>query len=275
MRSLESILGVHSGKVVDKWSSYIDAYESWLSPFKERPVRILEIGIQNGGSLEIWNEYFPNAELIIGCDILKSCGKLTYAADKIQVVVGDANSSEAIAQITNLSPTFDIIIDDGSHTSSDIVKSFSHYFGLLKPDGIYIAEDLHCSYWESFQGGLRHPMSSMSFFKKLVDLTNFEHWGTDEPGVTFLSKFQTEYGVQFSEAELRKILSIEFRNSLCKIVKTSGADTTLGRRIVVGQEATVWPGALESAGHPPLAFDQRKNPWSAHEDIGNAEVPAK
>jgi hypothetical protein len=43
--------------------------------------------------------------------------------------------------------------------------------------GIYIVEDLCCSYWQDFEGGLNDEASSMAFFKSLVDVINHEHWG--------------------------------------------------------------------------------------------------
>lgn len=34
---------------------------------------------------------------------------------------------------------------------------------LVNDEGIYIIEDLHCSYWQNFEGGLYDPFSSMAF----------------------------------------------------------------------------------------------------------------
>ena len=64
----------------------------------------------------------------------------------------------AEAEILSHSPNFDLIIDDGSHTSGDIVKSFARYFRHLSHGGIFVAEDLHCSYWSNFEGGLYYPV---------------------------------------------------------------------------------------------------------------------
>ena len=144
--------------------------------YKDENIRLLEIGIQNGGSLEIYSKYFKNAELILGCDINLKCKNLSYEESNIQIVVGDATQNEVFKQITE-NQKFDIIIDDGSHTSLDIIKTFCLYFNQLNDGGIFIIEDLHCSYWQRFSGGLFHPLSSINFFKRLVDVLNFEHWG--------------------------------------------------------------------------------------------------
>lgn len=32
-------------------------------------IAVVEVGVQNGGSLELWDEYFFRANAIVGCDI--------------------------------------------------------------------------------------------------------------------------------------------------------------------------------------------------------------
>ena len=59
MKSLFELYREHQGKVSDKWSIYLSEYDRLFSSYRDRPVRMLEIGIQNGGSLEIWSKYFP------------------------------------------------------------------------------------------------------------------------------------------------------------------------------------------------------------------------
>ena len=98
---------------------------------RDSPVRLLEIGVQNGGSLDIWSQFFPNAEAIVGCDINPDCERLTYDDPRISVIVGDANDPQTQQRILQLSGQFDIVVDDGSHQSSDIVKTFALYFPLL------------------------------------------------------------------------------------------------------------------------------------------------
>jgi Cephalosporin hydroxylase. len=84
---------------------------------------LLEIGIQNGGSLQIWEKYFPAAVRLVGCDINPNCERLSYGSDKIELVVGDINQPETLARIFSIASRFDIVIDDGSHTSSDIIQN--------------------------------------------------------------------------------------------------------------------------------------------------------
>jgi hypothetical protein len=72
---------------------------------------------------------------------------------------------------------FDIIIDDGSHVSKHIIKTFNFLFDYLVDGGLYIAEDLQTSYFPRFGGSrlnLRKKNTSLNFFKTHVDSGNFE-----------------------------------------------------------------------------------------------------
>ncbi len=163
-KTIEKLYAEHISKVSDKWSSYLKEYNRLFDSYRNKPVRLLEIGVQNGGSLEIWSKYFSNAEKLVGCDINPDCARLDFEDQRIAVVVGDANSDAAQEAVLGHAPAFDVIIDDGSHRSSDIVKSFARYFPHVADGGLFIAEDLHCSYWQDFEGGLFDPFSSMAFF---------------------------------------------------------------------------------------------------------------
>jgi glycosyltransferase involved in cell wall biosynthesis/predicted nucleic acid-binding Zn-ribbon protein len=261
--SLERLYAEHDGKVADKWSSYLREYDRVFRDLRERPVRVLEIGIQNGGSLDRWARFFSNAQCIIGCDIDPNCGVLRYDDPRIAVVIGDANTDETQGQIAELATALDIIIDDGSHRSSDIIRSFARYFPLLSADGLFIVEDLHCSYWKEFEGGLFHPHAAMTFLKRLADVINHEHWGVPRFRADFLCGVSEQYGVEFHDQDLGHIHSIEFCNSLCVIRKAPSDENMLGTRITVGSSEQVTEGILRLHGQRrPDRLDQSDNVWS-------------
>lgn len=257
--NLHVLYEAHEGKVSDKWASYIKLYDAAFNKLRNRPIRLLEIGIQNGGSLEIWARYFPNAVKIVGCDINERCRLLTYDDPRIAVVVGDANDEKVFDEIKSISPEYDIIIDDGSHLSSDIVRSFGFYFPLVTTGGVYVAEDLHCSYWESFEGGIEAPYSSIGFFKRLTDQVNRENWGAPLPASEVLSFFADHWKAQFDDASLGLIEEVAFRNSTVIVSKGKPEDSLLGSRIVVGKTAIVDAAPQDLAGHSAAAPDQTQN----------------
>lgn len=268
--TLMQLYEAHQGKVSDKWDIYLAEYDRLFTPFRNSPIRLLEIGIQNGGSLEIWASYFPAARSIVGCDINPDCRQLRYADPRISVVVADANTDEAQAAILRQGDDLDIVIDDGSHTSSDIVKTFARYFRHVKPGGFFLAEDLHCSYWADFEGGLFDPASSVAFFKRLADVINHEHWGVPAQRADVLASFARAYGVVFDEDLLAQVHSVEFINSLCVVRKADPSRNVMGVRHIVGGEAAVVPKLSEL---PPYVPDESGNRWSQVALLPEDELP--
>lgn len=259
----------NKGKISDKWSLYLSEYDRLFSCAREKPISLLEIGIQNGGSLKIWGDYFPKATHILGCDINPLCKNLEYEDSRIRVFVGDANDPLVYKKLIQVENKFDFIIDDGSHTSSDIIKTFSLYFNNLNKDGIFIIEDLHCSYLDSFEGGLHYPYSSISFLKIIADIVNHEHWGVKKTPSQLLKGFCEKYFISIDEQMLKEIHSIEFVNSMCIIRKSNEARNTLGHRIITGAIETAAPSHSHLNGMP-FKFDedncdQSNNPWSIRE----------
>ncbi len=239
--SIDFIHRSKAGKVSDKWASYLDYYDNILRPFRNDSISLLEIGVQNGGSLETWSTYFNNANLLLGCDIDPKCGELEYNDPRVRVIVGDANATQTLHAIRQISSNFDIIIDDGSHQSFDIINSFVNYFPLLEPEGVYIIEDAHTLYSDSFGGGIINELSAYSFFKKIVDLINFQFWRNDLSIHSYLRTF-------FSHSQIPSFLlegwidSISFRNSLITITKAKEpSHEKLGDRLIVGEVAAVQP----------------------------------
>lgn len=248
MNTLADLYAAHDGKVSDKWSLYLVEYERLLAPYRDRAVDLLEIGIQNGGSLELWSRYFSFARHLVGCDINPDCAKLTYDDPRIRVVVGDANHDATEQEVSAIAERFDVIIDDGSHRSSDVVRSFARWFARLADGGIYIAEDLHCSYWLSYEGGLHDPASSVAFFKALCDVVSHEHWGLARTRAEELAVFSQRYAVDLDEALLEHVHSVEVVDSMCIVRKAAPSGNVLGRRVIAGRQAIVVPGVRETAG---------------------------
>ena len=231
------------GYVSDKWASYLDVYdEIFANKRNKERLTLLEIGVQNGGSLQTWLTYFTKIKKLIGTDIDPKCSKLKYESNKVEIVIGDINDSLTIEKIKNIENKYDVIIDDGSHLSSDIITTFLNLFKLIKKDGLYIAEDLHCSYWQDFEGGLNKKDSANNFFKKLSDVVNMEHWiNQKEDLYSHFGDFPVIKKMHIDDLLLITSLvhSIEFRNSICIIKKKKISSNLLGKRLITGKKALV------------------------------------
>lgn len=117
---------------------YCSFYEQQL-PDRSFSGRLLEVGIYEGASLQMWREYYPNAE-IVGVDIID---KSHLNFEGITMLKLDATVPAALKPLGR----FDIIIDDGSHYTLDQQKTFKQlYYNQLNSGGYYVMEDLHTSF---------------------------------------------------------------------------------------------------------------------------------
>lgn len=122
--------------------SYVDnVYEELFKDIRYSTKKLLEIGIEGGGSLFMWRDYFPNAE-IFGIDE-KSNNQLKNR-ERIKTFKGDAYEKSMVDFVGN---NFDIIIDDGPHTLKSILFVVKEYINKLAPNGILIIEDFQDFDW--------------------------------------------------------------------------------------------------------------------------------
>lgn len=239
MKRYSEVFKAHNGKVSDKWESYLGVYDSVLSSIEIPIETVLEIGVQNGGSLEVWAKVAPEAKAILGIDVNPLCGDLEFADSRIRVAVTDGSQASLLKAATELGQQLSIIVDDASHVSRDIIENFISLWPLLAPGGKFIIEDLATSYWHTYGGGLTKRNAAMEFLKKLTDVVNSEHWVAEKP----LGKFLRNGQVQVSDvflSSVREVESLEFRNSMCVITKRKTEyPIGIGKRIAVGQLASV------------------------------------
>ena len=107
---------------------------------RDLPIRILEIGVLDGRSLASWADYFPNAK-VYGLDIDPDC--VRFESGRTHIFTGGQTDSDLLARVRNEVPEgFDIIIDDGSHYVDHVITTFGELFPHLRPNGIYVVEDL-------------------------------------------------------------------------------------------------------------------------------------
>ena len=124
--------------------NYTRQYDKLLNDFRDKPIKYLEIGVCHGGSVKAFRETFVNAICILGLDINNDCKKYENIKNNIFVEIGDATNASFINNITEKYGSFDIILDDGSHTNRDVISSFELLFPLLNDNGLYIVEDTIC-----------------------------------------------------------------------------------------------------------------------------------
>lgn len=135
---------------------YLRNYEHYFAPLREGDVRLLELGVKRGGSLQLWRDYFPRG-LVVGLDIESVA--LDDSSGRIKTYCGAQQDTALLDRIAReCAPEgFDVIIDDCAHIGVLARASFWHLFEHhLKPGGVYVIEDWGTGYWDGWVDGARY-----------------------------------------------------------------------------------------------------------------------
>jgi demethylmacrocin O-methyltransferase len=134
-----------AAKSTDKGPSqhnYTELYERLFFQWKNDPIKIFEIGVAEGGSLEMWQAYFPKAR-IFAIDILDTS---RFNNARVTTLIADqANREQLQAAIAASGGDIDVLIDDGGHTMEQQQVSLGFLFKHVRPGGYYVIEDVHTS----------------------------------------------------------------------------------------------------------------------------------
>ena len=159
--------------------NYIDTYQQFFSPYRNRKITLLEIGVggydvaEGGHSLNLWEAYFQRGT-IVAIDLHD---KTQLSRDRVQVHQCSQVDRPGLEALARHYGGFDLVIDDGSHLNVHQIETFQLLFPLMKKEGVYVVEDTQTSYWPAFGGGsvgtAGHAASAVSFFKGLVDGVNY------------------------------------------------------------------------------------------------------
>lgn len=169
MNDLEKYFaGNVKGRFILKWDHYFEVYEQYFAKFRNTEVVFLEIGVFQGGSLQMWKDYFGPKARIYAVDINPLCKSLEEP--QIEIFIGDQSDPKFLQDLVRKVPQIDIVLDDGGHTMEQQINSFKGLFPHVNPSGgIYIIEDTHSSYSMDSGGGLRRRSSFIEFSKNFVD----------------------------------------------------------------------------------------------------------
>jgi hypothetical protein len=155
-----------------------NVYEVYFAPLRHQAVNLFEIGVggyddpkAGGASVRMWKDYFSKAKIYA----LDFYDKSPHAEERITIFRGSQDDEFLLNRIADEIGGIDVILDDGSHVSAHMIRSFETLFPRLNPGGFYIVEDLGTSYWPELGGShdLDAPDTAMQYFKRLVDGINF------------------------------------------------------------------------------------------------------
>jgi hypothetical protein len=205
-----------SEKGSTKWEKYFPIYEQLLSKYKNKAITFVEIGVLNGGSLDIWKKFFGENSRIIGIDKNPECKK--FQNKNFEIFIGSQSDPDFWRSFYQKVGNVDVILDDGGHTNNQQVISLVESLKYINDDGIYITEDVHTSYLKRY--GNPNKYSFINFSKKCIDDINCTF---PKPGKFDYSINKIVYAMEYFES----IVTFKVNRNLCninKLVVNKGTD---------------------------------------------------
>jgi SAM-dependent methyltransferase len=135
-----------------KPAPYLPIYEQLLAPLRRRSFALLELGVWNGHSLEMWRDAFPRAT-VVGIDLQPPDMDL---GPRVHIVPGDQSDGALMQRVRDdYAPAgFDVIIDDASHIGVLTARSLQVLYAQhLRPGGLYCIEDWGTGYLLNWHDG--------------------------------------------------------------------------------------------------------------------------
>ena len=152
----------------DWTSGNFTAWRRVLSPLREAPLRILEIGSWEGRSAVFFLNFFPRASILC-IDTFGGTAEEDYVYDGLRDQIRGAEqrfdrnlarftnwvekiksrSGPALAQLAQAQRRFDLAYIDGSHRRDEVMEDSAGVWQILAPGGIII--------WDDYEWGRSMP----------------------------------------------------------------------------------------------------------------------
>lgn len=199
MNDLEKYFHANEGRLISKWQHYFEIYDRHFSRFRGTDVCVLEVGIYQGGSLQMWKDYFGNESKIYGVDINPNTAILRD--DGFEIFIGDQADRPFLKSLIKNIPRIDILIDDGGHLMEQQIATFEELYSHISSNGVYLCEDLHTSYWKRFGGGYKNLNSYIEYSKNFIDYINA--WHSEEKAKYDITGFtKSTYSLHYYDSML-------------------------------------------------------------------------
>jgi hypothetical protein len=201
-----------------KHSSYFQVYDQLFTDFVGKPITFVEIGVNNGGSLFMWREFFgPNAR-IIGIDLNPEV--FVWRDYGFEIFIGNQSDRLFWESFVKEVPEIDIVLDDGGHTFLQQITTVESLVDAIKPGGLIVIEDTHTSYMNEFA-----PKQGSTFIDYSFSIVH---------GINY------RYG-EFKSTSENRIYSVQFFESIVAFFvnpeKSFLSSPTLNNDVVIGYNA--------------------------------------
>lgn len=103
--------------------------------------RILEIGVEAGKSLRIWEAIAGPEGVVVGLDLTDNTGQ-QYFEKKPQMITGDSKDPDTLACVKEIVPVLDFLFIDGDHSYEGVSSDYNIYSPLVRSGGLVGFHDL-------------------------------------------------------------------------------------------------------------------------------------
>ena len=211
---MDTIFNKYNTDKNSRFHNYTRQYSPLFEKYRTRKnLKFLEIGVFRGESLKAWKEYFTGPDtIIVGVDVVES---------QIEgVEFGDATDPETIKKLHDKYGSFDVILDDGGHRNSQVIKTFELLFPLLADGGLYVVEDTVT--WDDPAFTDKEYPNHLNYFCQFVKFLNqrrnedycvdpFKNFNKKTENIVEYSLDKMEFGVSY--IALHKLVRNHWKNS--------------------------------------------------------------
>lgn len=131
-----------SGRGMWKWDQYLQVYQRHFAYFAGQAVDVLEIGVQSGGSINMFESVLGSKCHYYGMDVNKNCMKFNDTTTTI--FIGDQGDGLTWTRFfKTVVGTLDVVVDDGGHMAYQMLTTLKEVLPHLKVGGSLATEDIH------------------------------------------------------------------------------------------------------------------------------------
>ena len=199
-----------------KWSTYFPIYDQLFGPYRDQEITFVEVGVQSGGSLFMWREFFGPKARIIGIDLNEQA--LKFKEHGFEIYIGDQASPKFWQSTLKKIGPIDLLLDDGGHRFEQQIITTEMVLPSIKDGGLIAIEDTHSSYMSEFGGPA--ATSFIAYAKSIIDALHQRNAVTD---TTHKSEPRI-HSIQFFDS----LVALEINSPLCarpsRTVKNDGTD---------------------------------------------------
>lgn len=182
-------------------------YERHLPPrVGSTSLRLLEIGIQSGGSARAWKHWYGDRLYYAGVDVEPKCKRTESPAENMWVEIGSQYNQTFLSQLCKKHGPFDIVIDDGAHRPEAIRASLKAIFpadsACMRIPSLYVIEDMQTMVMSRYQRVQNSPQD-------MLDIVGEAFWSMHAAYYDVVGWRKNAYGANHSSHPIFERLASE------------------------------------------------------------------